>query len=62
MKPFSTLTSALLTLVALIHLARYYMGWPVTIDNTAIPLWVSAVAVLVSGVLAVMVWKESHRS
>jgi hypothetical protein len=34
------------------------MGWEVTIQGFAVPIWASGVAVVVAGGLAVTVWRE----
>jgi hypothetical protein len=61
MKPFTTLAVLVLALVALFHVLRLIRGIQVVFGNHTIPLWVSAVAAIVAGVLAIMVWRESRR-
>jgi uncharacterized membrane protein len=61
MKPFTTLTVFILILITLAHILRLIFAWHITIDDIVIPLWVSVVAGLVTGTLAVMVWKEHRR-
>ena len=34
------------------------MGWAITIDGVAIPLWASGIAFVVAAGLAAMVWRE----
>src|SRR5262245_14981359 len=60
MKPFSTLACILLGLVSLLQLARFLLAWPVTVNGIVIPVWPSAVAFVVAGGLAAMVWRESR--
>jgi hypothetical protein len=38
--------------VALFHLVRIYMGWPVMIGDWSVPMWVSWIGVVVAGGLA----------
>jgi hypothetical protein len=51
-KTFCMLTGIILTLVALFHLVRIYMEWPVMIGDWSVPKWVSWVALIVAGGLA----------
>ena len=61
MKPFTTLAAILLGLLAALQLARVLLGWEVLVNGIAIPLWASAIACLVAGGLALMLWRESRR-
>jgi hypothetical protein len=38
--------------VALFHLVRIYMGWPVMIGDWSVPMWVSWIGLVVPGGLA----------
>jgi len=58
MKPFSALAAVLLALVALLQLVRFIRAWPVSVDGVAIPVWVSALAVVVFGGISIMLWRE----
>ena len=53
-KTFCMLTGIIFTLVALLHLVRIYMEWPVMIADWSVPKWVSWVALIVAGGLAVI--------
>jgi hypothetical protein len=59
LKPFATLAVVVFSLVAVLQLARVALGWPITINGLAIPLWASVVAGLVAAALAFMLWRES---
>jgi hypothetical protein len=61
MKPFTTLAVVLLALVALVHVFRLVRGIEIVFGSHIVPLWASAVAAIVAGVLAIMVWRESRR-
>jgi hypothetical protein len=39
--------------VALLHLVRIYMGWPVMIGGWSVPMWVSWIGLIVAGGLAI---------
>ncbi len=60
MKPATSATVALLVAIAVLHLARLAFGVEVMAGGTTVPLWVSAVGVVVPGALAAGVWRE-HR-
>lgn len=60
MKPFTTTTAVLLIIVAVVHALRLWQGWNITIDGTVIPLWASAVGLVIAGGLAVGLWREAR--
>jgi hypothetical protein len=57
-KPFTHAAVTVFSIVALVQLLRLVMGWEVTIQGFAVPIWASGVAVVVAGGLAVTVWRE----
>jgi hypothetical protein len=61
MKPFTLLAIVLLTLIAILQLVRFVLGWDVSVNGVAIPTWVSGVAFVVAGGLAAMLWWESRK-
>jgi hypothetical protein len=60
MKPFTTIAILFLGLVSALQLGRFLLGWEVIVNGVAIPTWASAIACVVTGVLAVMAWRESR--
>lgn len=61
MKPFTSITVVFLGLLALLQLTRLLLGWQVVVNGVAIPLWVSAIAAVIAGGLALVLWRESSR-
>ena len=61
MKRFSTIAAVVFALVALAQLLRLALGWSIVVNGISIPLWASAIACLVAGGLAVMVWRDAHQ-
>ena len=59
MKPIATIAVVVFSLVALLQLTRVALGWAVTINGVAIPLWASVVACVLAAALAFMLWRES---
>jgi hypothetical protein len=60
MKPFTAATLVILALVAIVHVLRLLLSWSVTINGTDIPMWVSAVAFVITAGLAVGLWRETR--
>ena len=62
MKPFAVISIIVFSLVAILQLTRLVLGWEVSVNGMAIPGWASGIAFIVSGGLAVMLWRESRSS
>ena len=60
MKPFTTIAVALFALIALVHLLRLFAGWEVVVTGFVIPVWWSAIGLVIAGGLALMVWREAR--
>jgi hypothetical protein len=61
MKPFTTVAVLIFTIIALAHLYRLVQPFEVTVASAPIPTWASAAGLVVAGVLALMVRRESRR-
>jgi hypothetical protein len=53
-KAYFLVAGMIFAVVALSHALRIYMEWPVTIANWSVPKWVSWVALIVAGFLAIV--------
>lgn len=60
-KPFTTVAAGIFLLMALAHLYRLVAPFEVTVAGTALPQWASVVALLVTGLLALMLLREARR-
>ena len=60
MKPFTVVAIALLSLLAILQLTRLVLGWEVSVNGFIVPLWVSGLAFVIAGGLAVMLWREAR--
>lgn len=60
MKPFTLIVEVLLSLIAILQLARFVLGWEVSVNGVSIPVWLSGIAFVVLVGLAVMLWRENH--
>ena len=61
MRPFTSLAVLVLALFSVVHLLRLIRSIEVVVGGHIVPLWASAVAAIVAGLLALMVWRESRR-
>ena len=59
-RPFTFLAVLLLAVVSVFQLARFVLGWPVSINGLDIPVWVSAVVGALTLLLAVMLAREAQ--
>jgi hypothetical protein len=60
-KTFSLVAGVILAVVALFHLVRILMQWTVIIGDWPIPMWVSWIALVVAGGLALLGLRLSER-
>ena len=60
MKPASMMAMVLLTAIAAVHVLRIVFGVEVVVGETVVPMWVSAVGTLVTGGVAILLWREGH--
>ncbi|MBI3619075.1 hypothetical protein HY213_03530 [Candidatus Peregrinibacteria bacterium] len=50
---YTIVSGLLFALIAIIHLLRALSGWGATLNGWSAPMWMSWVAVIITGVLAV---------
>jgi len=60
-KPVARITTIFFALVALAQCLRLVLRIEVFAGGVRIPLWASAVACVVTGGLAILLWREGHR-
>ena len=58
MKPFTVIAIVVFSLVSLLHLLRYFLGWEVVVNSVTIPMWFRIVGFVIAGGLAIMLWRE----
>ena len=61
MKPFTVMAIVLFALISLVHLLRLILGWEMTINSVAIPMWISPPALIIAAFLAFMLWREMKK-
>jgi hypothetical protein len=59
-RPFTMIAIALFSLIALLQLLRFILGWEVTVNGVSVPVWASGIAFVIAAGLAVMVWRETR--
>lgn len=59
---FSFAAGAVFLLVALLHVLRLIFAWEAILDGRVMPMWMSWVAVVITGFLAVQGLRLSRRS
>ena len=60
-KPFTVIAIVLLSLIAILQLLRFILGWEVTVHGVSVPVWASGIAFVVAAGLAVMVRLETRK-
>jgi hypothetical protein len=61
-KSFQLIAGTIFALVALLQALRIYMSWPVLIGGWSAPMWVSRIAIVVTGSLSYFALTlKSHR-
>jgi len=61
MRPVARIVTVVLALVALAQFLRFVLQVEVVAGGVRIPLWLSALACVLAGGLAILLWRESRR-
>ena len=59
MRRYEQVSGAFFSLLAIVQLARLLMRWPVQVASVNVPLWASAVAVVVTASLATWAFRTA---
>ena len=62
MRRYELVSGIFFTILALAQLTRAVLGWPVQVDGFTVPIWVSAVAFLIAGSLAMWAFRSAGRN
>lgn len=60
-RPFTLIAAIIFGVMGLAHLYRLFVPFEVNIGGCHLPQWASAVAVVITGVLSAMLYRESRR-
>ena len=58
-RAYNTITAVLFLIMALVNLLRIIFGWPTQIGGLNIPIWVSWLALVVTGALAYFGFRQN---
>ena len=61
MRRYESVSGVVFGLLATAQLARLIFRWPVQVASVSVPLWVSALAVAITGTLAVWAFRTASR-
>ena len=59
-RPFTLIAAIIFGIMALVHLYRLVTHFQIVLGSHLIPEWVSIIAMLIAGLLAVMLYRESR--
>ena len=59
-RPFTLIAAIIFGIMALAHLYRLVTHFQIVLGSHPIPEWISIIAMLVTGLLAVMLYRESR--
>ena len=62
MRRYALISGLFFTLLACVQLLRLILRWPVRVASVDVPLWVSGIAVVVAGSLAVWAFRARASS
>lgn len=54
MKIYCLFSGILFAIVTIVHIFRFIEGWEVSVAGIFVPLWVSGIAIIVTGLLAII--------
>lgn len=61
MKPVTAIASVIFMFVCVAHLVRLVLKVDITANGFHIPLWVSIIGCIVTGILSVLLWGEARQ-
>jgi hypothetical protein len=59
MRRYELVSGIIFTVVAFVQLLRTVLGWPVQVDLFTVPVWLSGVAFLITGGMAVWAFRSA---
>ena len=58
-RPFTLIAALIFAVMALLHVYRLFTHFQVVMGSHTIPMWASYVGIIVPGLLAIMLYRES---
>lgn len=62
MRRYELVSGILFTIIALAQLTRTVLGWAVQVGGFSVPVWLSGIAFLITGSLAIWAFRSAGRS
>lgn len=62
MRSYTLVSAVFLAIIAVAHLVRAFVGWPILIADVAVPVWGSVAAFVFTGGLALWGFREAART
>jgi len=59
MNSYAQVSGTLFALISVLQLVRFVRGWPAQVGDLAIPVWVSGLAFVVTGALALWAFRTA---
>jgi hypothetical protein len=59
MRRYELVSGVIFTLMAFVQLLRTLLGWPVQVDLFTVPVWLSGVAFLITGGMAIWAFRSA---
>jgi len=59
MRRYEWVSGVFFGLLAIVQLARLLFRWPVQVASVSVPLWISALAVVIAGALAIWAFRTA---
>jgi hypothetical protein len=60
-KPFAMTAVVVFSLIALMQFLRFILRWEVTVNGVIVPVWLSGIACVIAGGLALMLWRKTRQ-
>jgi hypothetical protein len=57
MRRYELISGIIFTIMAVVQLLRTVLGWPVQVDLFTVPVWLSGVAFLITGSMAIWAFR-----
>jgi hypothetical protein len=61
-RSYLTVTGSFFALLAVVHLARLVLQWPIRVATMTVPVWFSVIALLITGSFAIWAFRLRGRA
>ena len=57
MRTYILVSGSIFAVLALVHVARLFLGWPAQVAGWVVPMWISWIGILAAGALSVWAFR-----